>query len=37
VFRVATLAPWVLAIAAIWQSNWLMGWPAARRSAAMAA
>jgi hypothetical protein len=37
VLRVATAAALARAMAAIWQSNWLIGRPAARRSAAMAA
>ena len=37
VFRVATMASLTRAMAQIWQSNGLMGRPAARRSAAMAA
>jgi hypothetical protein len=36
-FRVAMVAPWVAAMAAIWQSASRMGRPAARRAAAIAA
>ena len=35
--RVATAAPWAWAVAAIWQSAWAIGWPAARRAAAISA
>jgi hypothetical protein len=37
VSRVATVASRARAIVAIWQSNWLIGRSAARRSAAIAA
>ena len=36
-FRVARAAPFERAIAAIWQSNWLIGRPPARRSEARTA
>ena len=37
VLRVARTAEWQATIAAIWQSNWLIGRPAERRLTAMAA